>query len=271
MESLNYYQCKKGIIQVYGGIHMKPKKVVLILVLTLVMLMLSGCVNVTCNIKFLDNDKADIKAKVFYTDSNFKYNNQSIENVKDEFTSLGYLVKDIDENGMRGFSLELNDVNLKEILTSYYIKEYGINIKLTELENYQFSKGFFANKYVLNPKIDITDVSKIKSVTDGEGKVVGGEELSQLIKDSHLRFSVTSKNGSITKTDEAAIISKDDKIAEWVLLPDKITDVSVELLTSNVLNIIGTIIILSVILVFTIIFMTMLIKMYIKRKKECSE
>ena len=249
---------------------MKTKKIVLMLLITVMTILLSGCAKISCFITFKDNESISVSANVLYTDSKFKYNNETIENLKKDFKAQGYVVKDIEENGLKGFSLQINEIDLVNF-ESVAIKEYGINVKLNGISNYNFTRGFFSNRYDVNAKVDLSELSNIASVTDGAGNVIMGEELNKLISNTHFTFNVVSKLGNVSKANSTAKYLDDERRVEWNVLPGEATDVSVRVYTTSTLNIIGSVIVVSVIVLFAVLVFLLLLKMYIKRKKECSE
>ena len=76
--------------------------------------------------------------------------------------------------------------------------------------------------------------------------------------------------GTITETN-AKEVSLDKKSAEWILIPGTVATIDFDAMTSSPLPVIGTIVILGVMLLLTITLLIVFTRMYIKRRKECSE
>lgn len=248
---------------------MKIKKIISIILLVILTCVLSGCVNLTCTLNLKENGKVDVNASVLYSDKEFSYDNKAIENIKNELIYKDFIVEDINENGMIGFSFSKENIRtegLNEILAT----EYNIDVKDDILDSFDYERGFLYNKYDLDADIDLSSFAKLGSLTDGNGQAISGEELQKIFSHLSLKLIVNMDSGFITETN-SKLLSNDKKTAEWVLIPGTKSEVEFEAITTNMMSIIGTIVILATILLITVIVLTVLIKMYIKRKKECNK
>ena len=122
----------------------------------------------------------------------------------------------------------------------------------------------------LDTDIDLTSFAKVGSLTDGNGQAISGEELQKIFSHLSLKLIVNMDSGFITETN-SKLLSNDKKTAEWVLIPGTKSEVEFEAITTNMLSIVGTIVILATVLLITVVVLIVLIKMYIKRKKECNK
>lgn len=248
---------------------MKIKKIISVILLTLTVCLLTGCVNLTCSLNLKENGKMDVNVSVLYSDKEFSYDNEAIDNIKNELIYKDFIVEDINENGMKGFSFSKENIRpegLDEILEN----EYNIDISDEILDSFDYERGFLYNKYDLDTDIDLTSFAKIGSLTDGNGQAISGEELQKIFSHLSLKLIVNMDSGFITETN-SKLLSNDKKTAEWVLIPGTKSEVEFEAITTNMLSIVGTIVILATVLLITVVVLIVLIKMYIKRKKECNK
>ena len=248
---------------------MKIKKIISVILLTLIVYLLTGCVNLTCSLNLKENGKMDVNVSVLYSDKEFSYDNEAIDNIKNELIYKDFIVEDINENGMKGFSFSKENIRpegLDEILEN----EYNIDISDEILDSFDYDRGFLYNKYDLDTDIDLTSFAKLGSLTDGNGQAISGEELQKIFSHLSLKLIVNMDSGFITETN-SKLLSNDKKTAEWVLIPGTKSEVEFEAITTNMLSIVGTIVILATVLLITVVVLIVLIKMYIKRKKECNK
>lgn len=248
---------------------MKIKKIISVILLTLTVCLLTGCVNLTCSLNLKENGKMDVNVSVLYSDKEFSYDNEAIDNIKNELIYKDFIVEDINENGMKGFSFSKENIRpegLDEILEN----EYNIDISDEILDSFDYERGFLYNKYDLDTDIDLTSFAKLGSLTDGNGQAISGEELQKIFSHLSLKLIVNMDSGFITETN-SKLLSNDKKTAEWVLIPGTKSEVEFEAITTNMLSIVGTIVILATVLLITVVVLIVLIKMYIKRKKECNK
>ena len=248
---------------------MKIKKIISVILLTLIVCLLTGCVNLTCSLNLKENGKMDVNVSVLYSDKEFSYDNEAIDNIKNELIYKDFIVEDINENGMKGFSFSKENIRpegLDEILEN----EYNIDISDEFLDSFDYERGFLYNKYDLDTDIDLTSFAKLGSLTDGNGQAISGEELQKIFSHLSLKLIVNMDSGFITETN-SKLLSNDKTTAEWVLIPGTKSEVEFEAITTNMLSIVGTIVILATVLLITVVVLIVLIKMYIKRKKECNK
>ena len=248
---------------------MKIKKIISVILLTLIVCLLTGCVNLTCSLNLKENGKMDVNVSVLYSDKEFSYDNEAIDNIKNELIYKDFIVEDINENGMKGFSFSKENIRpegLDEILEN----EYNIDISDEILDSFDYERGFLYNKYDLDTDIDLTSFAKLGSLTDGNGQAISGEELQKIFSHLSLKLIVNMDSVFITETN-SKLLSNDKTTAEWVLIPGTKSEVEFEAITTNMLSIVGTIVILATVLLITVIVLIVLIKMYIKRKKECNK
>ena len=248
---------------------MKIKKIISVILLTLTVCLLTGCVNLTCSLNLKENGKMDVNVSVLYSDKEFSYDNEAIDNIKNELIYKDFIVEDINENGMKGFSFSKENIRpegLDEILEN----EYNIDISDEILDSFDYERGFLYNKYDLDTDIDLTSFAKLGSLTDGNGQAISGEELQKIFSHLSLKLIVNMDSGFITETN-SKLLSNDKTTAEWVLIPGTKSEVEFEAITTNMLSIVGTIVILATVLLITVVVLIVLIKMYIKRKKECNK
>ena len=246
---------------------MNTKKLLLLIVTLVMIIAFTGCVNITCTLTLNENGDADIVTSVLYSDQEFSYNNEAIENIKDSFENKGYKVSDINENGMLGFSVTKEKVKLSE-LKKVLIEEY--NLDISAIDDIKYKKGFLYNTYNIDSEIDLSEFVNIGKITDGEGNSITGEALQKEFSHLSLKLVVKMDKGTITETN-AKEVSADKKIAEWILIPGTVATIDFDAMTSSPLPVIGTIVILGVMLLLTITLLIVFTRMYIKRRKECSD
>ena len=246
---------------------MNTKKLLLLVVTLVMIIAFTGCVNITCALTLNEDGDADIVTSVLYSDQEFSYNNEAIEKIKDSFEKKGYKVSDINENGMLGFSVTKEKVKLSE-LKNVLIEEY--NLDISAIDDIKFKKGFLYNTYNIDSDIDLSKFVNIGKITDGEGNSITGEELQKEFSHLSLKLVVKMDKGTITETN-AKEVSLDKKSAEWILIPGTVATIDFDAMTSSPLPVIGTIVILGVMLLLTITLLIVFTRMYIKRRKECSE
>lgn len=248
---------------------MRLKKILLMICIAVLATLFSGCANITCKLNLKEDGKVDVNASVLYSDKEFSYDNKVIEKIKKEFSDKGYIVKDAEENGLKGFSVEKEDFRINE-LNETLKNEFNLQINSDTLDDLKFEKGFLYNKYDLDADIDLTSFSNIGSLTDGSGNVIAGEELQKLLSHLSLKFVIELDKGTVMETN-SLMLSEDKKTVEWVLIPGTKSEIELEAITTAVLPIVGTLVILGVILLLTVILLILFTRMYIKRRKECNK
>lgn len=248
---------------------MKFKKIMLLIIIAVTIFVLSGCANITCSFNLKENGEIDVNASVLYSDKEFSYDNEAITKIKEELSYEGFLVEDINENGMLGFSISKEDVDLKSII-SIIEEKFGIKVKKDFNDAFKYEKGFLYNKYDIDFDIDLTDIAKEYPLYEKDNKSIGGEELQKILSHLSLKLIVSMDSGVITETN-SKLLSEDKKTAEWVLIPGTDLDIELEAITTSPINIVGTIVVIGVVLILALVIMIILIKLYRKRKKECSE
>lgn len=248
---------------------MKLKKILLVTVVAILTFVFSGCANITCTLNLKENGKVDVEASVLYSDKEFSYNNESIGKAKNELLSKGFEITEINENGMLGFSVSKEDVVLNS-LNGVLLTEYGIDLKDHDLIDLDYDRGFLYNSYDLDSDIDLTAFSEISSLTDGKGNVISGEELQKIFSHISLKLVTKLEKGTILSTN-SKYLSQDKKTAEWILIPGTKSEIELEAITAGIMPVVGTIVILSVMLLLTILILVIMTRMYLKRRKECKK
>ncbi len=246
---------------------MNIKKMLLFIVTFVMIIAFTGCVNITCTLTLDEDGDADIVTSVLYSDQEFSYNNEAIEKIKNSFENKGYKVSDLNENGMLGFSFTKEKIKLSD-LKNILIEEYKLDI--SAIDDIKFKKGFLYNTYNINSNIDLSQFVNIGKITDGDGKQITGEELQKEFSHLSIKLIVKMEKGTITSSN-AKEISQDKKSAEWILIPGTATNIELDAMTSSMLPVVGTIVILGVIFILTVFLLILFTKMYIKRRKECTD
>ena len=246
---------------------MNIKKMLLLIVTLVMIIVFTGCVNITCTLTLDEDGDADIVTSVLYSDQEFSYNNEAIEKIKDSFENKGYKVSDINENGMLGFSFTKEKIKLSD-LKNILIEEYKLDI--STIGDIKFENGFLYNTYNINSNIDLSQFVNIGKITDGDGKQITGEELQKEFSHLSIKLIVKMEKGTITSSN-AKEISEDKKSAEWILIPGTATNIELDAMTSSMLPVVGTVVILGVMFLLTVILLIVFTKMYIKRRKECND
>lgn len=248
---------------------MKLKNILLILLIAISTCVFSGCANITCTLNLKEDGKIDMETSVLYNDKEFSYDNEAIDKIKNKLVAKGFDVAEINENGMRGFSVAKEEVNPDELI-SILVNEYGMDIKGSDLLDLEFGRGFLYNTYDLDSDIDLSAFSKIDMLTDGDGNAITGEELQKVFSHLGLKLVVKLDKGTILETN-SKYLSDDKKTAEWILIPGTKSDIELEAITAGIMPVVGTCIIIGVMILLTVIVLTVMTRMYLKRRKECNK
>ena len=243
---------------------MRIKKYEVLIMLMIMTVILSGCVNITYKVTLKDEGKADVDIAVLYNNSEFGYNVEEIDKVKDIYKSNGFKIKDYNEKGLNGFKMTAKNVELDyEGVTS----ENGVKIDIFKdvFKDAQYTKGFLANKYNISSNVDLSDLLLLKSyVNTNEEEILTDDEFKKLLSAVNLKLVFELEKGAVVNSNST--LGENNKIAEWVLIPGSVNKISYEATTGDRLAITGTIIILGTVLVIALSLLIVLFRLYSKRK-----
>jgi len=246
---------------------MKIQKIILALMIIMMTVVLSGCVNVTYSVKLQEEGKADISLSVLYNSTEYTYNNEKIDEIKNKYLESGYKIKDITEKGLKGFQITKQDIDIESLSG---IEDEKIKIDIIEdiFGTTEFKKGFLGNTYDINSVVDLTSYANLKSyvITDDEN-FISDDAYNKLLSEINLKLIIELEKGSIISTN-STLAQNNKKSAEWVLIPGAKNNIQFEATTGDKMAITGTLIILGVVFVIALSLLAVLFRMYLKKRKN---
>jgi hypothetical protein len=243
---------------------MRIKKYAVLIMLMIMTVILSGCVNVTYKVTLKDEGKADVDIAVLYNNSEFGYNVEEIDKIKAVYENNGFKIRDYNEKGLNGFKMTSKNVEFDfEGVTS----ENGAKIDIFKdvFKNTQYEKGFLANKYNINADVDLSDLLLLKTYVNPE-EPISDDEFKKLLSTVNLKLVLELEKGAVVNSNST--LGENKKIAEWVLIPGSVNKISYEATTGDSLAITGTIIILGTVFVIALSLLIVLFSLYSKRRKN---
>lgn len=245
---------------------MRVKRLLLTLMIAVTIFTFSGCVNVTYSILLKDNEKADVNISVLYNNAEFNYDNEKIKEVKDQFESSGYDVKNIKQNGLKGFELEKKNIKMKNPQIVTY-GDYKVDILNDILDNISYEKNPLVNKYIINSEIDLSSYAQKMDLTDKDGKLYSSDDYNKLLSELNLKLILKTDKGNILSSN--SIIKNDDiKSSEWVLIPGSKNKIEFSCTSTDTKAVIATIIIFAAVTLISVTLLIIFIKMYLKKNKK---
>ena len=244
---------------------MKIKRYILTALIIMITVMFSACANVTYTVKLKPEGKVDVNVSVLYNNPETSYDLEKVEEVKDKFIEKGYKIKDINDKGLKGFSITKENIKFNRIEEVEH--DFKADILSDVLHTAEYEKGFLSNYYDIDGTVDLTSYAELRSFVKNEGKVVSDDEYKKILSQMNLKLIVELEKGSITETN-STLIKDNKKVAEWVLIPGTKTEIELEAATSDKINIVGTIVIFSVVFLIAATILLMLFKIYLKKRKN---
>ncbi|MGN1311182.1 MAG: DUF3153 domain-containing protein [Clostridia bacterium] len=225
------------------------KRIGLIIMLIVILVALTGCVNVDYEVEVNKNGSGEIS--YIYGFSKETLNNlqvsaeDMVESMKEQAEENSYTVEAYENDEISGFKAKKHiedltkDFSLQEAFGEEYVKDKENNgIKIEE--------GLFVTKYSQNAEIDLTSM----------GDLSGNVKMTYKVK-------LPAK----AKTNNATEVSKNSKELKWELTAGEINKVEFVAQGINVLAIIITVIIIAV-LVTGITMLLIFLKKKHATKKE---
>lgn len=246
--------------------NMRIKRLLLTLMIAVTLLTFSGCVNVTYSILLKDNEKADVNISVLYNNAEFNYDNEKIQEVKDQFVKSGYDIKNIKQNGLKGFELEKKNIKIEspEIVT---YGNYKVDILNDILGNITYQKNPLINKYIIDSEIDLSSYTQYMELTDKDDNVYTPDDYNKLLSELNLKLILKTDKGTILNSN--SILKNDDaKSSEWVLIPGSKNKIEFSCTATDTKAVIATIVILATVTLISVTLLTIFIKMYLKKNKK---
>ncbi len=237
------------------------KHIMCLLVISVVIFMLSGCVTSTYNLRLNNDGSLDVNFSVLYDSSEAdETTNGLLEEMKRQFTDIGYSIKEKTELGMNGFEITKKGI---PPIGDGFIENHSYNIDILDdiMYNMEFDEEARCNEYELDGNIDLTGFSTMPEVV---GQTMTQAEYTKFLSDMNLKLVITLEDGEI-KNCNSQKLSSDRKTAEWVLIPGGSNHVELKAImgVNQVWKV--SMVVVALIVLFMILFMLMLIKMYKKR------
>ena len=202
----------------------RTRYAVCVVILAVVIVVMSGCVNATCGITIKNNGEHDVDLKILY---NSDFDSEAVEplvkTIRDSFSEIGYTVKDAAELGMTGFELTKTGIPL---IGDGFADKLPYNIDLLDdiMYNKEFEEEARCNTYTLKTDIDLQQFSTIpQSVKQKYTQA----EYTKFLSDMNFKLVLTLEGGEILSTNSKKV-SADKKTAEWVLIPGAINHVEMD-------------------------------------------
>lgn len=245
---------------------MKIKKILMLFMLAVLMIVFSGCANVTYSVKLQEEGKVDVVVSILYNSTEYTFDYDRIDEVKDKFAEKGYKIKDITEKGLTGFQISKDDIELDEV-SDIATGNLKADILNDILKGTNFTKGFLGNNYSINTNVDLSQYTNFKSyVITENNELISDEEYNRLLSTMNLKLIIELEKGAVISTNST--LNNDKKIAEWVLIPGANNNIVLEATTGDKMAITGTVIILCVVLFIAISLLVILFSLYFKKRKN---
>lgn len=244
---------------------MKIKKYGLVLALILLVMVFSGCVNVTYRVNLTDDGKADVDLTVLYNSGEYSYDYEKIDEIVSKYKEAGFKVKDITDKGMKGFQIKKENIRLDEQI-DVQAQDVQIDILSDILKSTEFDKGFLSNEYDIDTTIDLSKYSNLSSLVVNNEQITD-EDYKKLLSEMNLKLIIELEQGHITETN-SSLSKENKKTAEWVLIPGAKNKIELEATTRDKLAVTGTVVILSVVFIIALGLFILLMRMYVKKRKN---
>lgn len=232
-----------------------------LMMLLIVLIMTTGCVNSTYKVTLKNNGYMDVEFTLLYDNSALdEINSKMLEDIKNEFEKIGYKITPASELGHSGYVIKKDDIPPEG---DKFIASNPYNIDLLDdvMYNTEFKDGPRTNTYKFNARIDLTSFGQIPPVL---AQKITQEEYKTFLSSMNIKLVVQLEDGEILSTNSSAV-SADKKSASWMLIPGAVTEVSMNARTGVNFAWIVSMIVVAVIGVIMTILMITLIKMYKKR------
>lgn len=224
------------------------KRIGLIIMLIVILVALTGCVNVDYEVEVNKNGSGEIS--YIYGFSKKTLNNlqvsaeDMVESMKEQAEENSYTVEAYENDAISGFkaSKHIEDLTKDFSLQEAFGEEY---VKDKENNGIKIEKGLFVTKYSQNAEIDLTSM----------GDLSGNVKMTYKVK-------LPAK----AKTNNATEVSKNSKELKWELTAGEINKVEFVAQGINVLAIIITIIIIAVVVTGIIVLLIFLKKKHATKK-----
>ena len=258
------------------------KKIKYLLLITLIVVLSTGCVKLNVNMEVKKDKSMDFNI-VYAIDKSLL--NEESELKKDDFKEAekaGFTITDYEDDKMKGFTLSQKIENIDDVSTESDA-EYSLSNLMGDSENdskyyFKIKKGLFKNTYTANFKFDANS-NELNTNTDTEDEVVlpdendaimddssdesdlfNQEDLSKLMSTMDLSFNVTLPYGA-GKNNATKV---DGKKLTWSMSVAQASNIQFEFNIYN-LPLIGATVGILVLIVIIILFILF------KRKKNKSE
>lgn len=240
------------------------KRILCLLVISMIIFILSGCVTSTYNLTLKNNGCLDVSFSVLYDATNADETTDGLlEQMKRRFSDIGYSIKEKTELGMNGFEISKNDI---PPIGDGFVENNSYNIDILDdiMYNMEFDEKARCNQYELNGNIDLTGFSTMPEVI---GQTMTQAEYTKLLSTMNLKLVINLEDGEITKTNSKKI-SPDKKHAEWVLIPGSSNHVELFAVMGVNQGWKVSMVVVAIIVFFIVMFMLVLLKMYKKRNGQ---
>ena len=226
------------------------KTIGLISMLLIILVTLTGCVNVDYEVEVNKNGSGEISYIYGFskeTLNNLKVSAEDmVESMKEQAEENSYTVEAYENDEISGFKASkhiedlTNDFSLQEAFGEEYVKD-------KENNGIKIEKGLFVTKYSQNAEIDLTSM----------GDLSGNVKMTYKVK-------LPAK----AKTNNATEISNNSKELKWELTAGEINKVEFVAQGINVLAIIITVIIIVVLVTGIIVLLIFLKKKHATKKEN---
>ncbi len=240
------------------------KRVIYIVVLSVMIVMLSGCVNANYNLTLKNDGYLDVNFSVLFESQNQdEIDTAFLDEIKRRFTDIGYSIKEKSELGMTGFELSKKDI---PPIGDGFVDNVSYNVDLLDdiMYNMEFDEKARCNTYELDGNIDLTSFA---TMPDSVSQKLTGVEYTKLLSGMNLKLSINLEDGEIKKTNSQNV-SADKKSAEWVLIPGKANHIQLDAVMGVNRAWKVSMVVVAVVILFIAMFMAVLIRMYKKKNNQ---
>ncbi|MCR5098075.1 MAG: hypothetical protein K6B14_03915 [Lachnospiraceae bacterium] len=178
------------------------KKVRLLVILTICMIALTGCVRFNTTVKVKSNGKVDISMLYAGMDmSDYGYDSDMVsDDEKQDLIDKGWSVSDYNQDGFAGYMISKEDITFEELSESI-----SDNSSFSE-DTGEISVGREGLKYIIDWKV----------FEDEEGAQISAFKNYITMTGGYMKFTISLP---VKPTDSnATIVSDDGKTLEWNLL-----------------------------------------------------
>lgn len=246
---------------------MKHTKHILISVLIfMTVFALSGCVTSTYNLTLKNNGDMDVDFTVLFDSTAAdEISTGFLEEIKRQFSDIGYTIKEKSELGMNGFVISKKGIPQTG---DGFIENSSYNVDILDdiMYNMEYDEKARCNEYELNGNIDLISFATIPVPVSQK---LTQAEYTKLLSDMHLKLVVALEDGEIVSTNSQKV-SPDKKTAEWVLIPGNSNHIELKAVMGVNTAWTVSMVIVSIIVLVMATFMLSLIKMYKKRNNKAN-